>query len=147
MFLSRASMHDAEAIARNDVDLSREIEKVSMDFQLVLDGVRMLIASPKRGFYLLAKQDEEVIGQMLVTHEWSDWRNQDIWWLHRIYVIPAWRHKGILRKLFTEIQVKARNKNVYAIRLYLHEENQNAEDIYRRLGMKRTPFHIFSVRV
>lgn len=147
MFLSMASIEDADAIARNDVDLRREIENVSMDIQSALAGVRTLIASPERGFYLLAKQDEEVIGQVLVTHEWSDWRNQDIWWLHRIYVKPAWRHKGILTKLFNEIQEKARGKNVYAIRLYLHEENQDAVNIYRRLGMERTPFHIFSVRV
>ena len=147
MFLSSASMEDAEAIARNDVDLRREIEDVSMDFQPALAGVQALIATPERGFYLLAKQDNTVIGQVLVTHEWSDWRNRDIWWLHRIYVKPTWRHKGILTKLFREIQEKARGTNVYAIRLYLHEENRDAEDIYRRLGMERTPFHIFSVRV
>ncbi|MFO8132620.1 MAG: GNAT family N-acetyltransferase [Thermoplasmatota archaeon] len=147
MFLSTASMEDAEAIARNNVQLRMETEHVEMDSQVAIEGTRALIASEERGFYLVARHDGEIVGQVLVTHEWSDWRNRDIWWLHRIYVKQAWRHSGILKKLFAEVHRRAMKNNVYAVRLYLHEANREAAAIYRKLGMKRAPFHVFSTTI
>lgn len=147
MFLSTASMPDAEAIAHNEVNLRLETENVAMDFQQVVSGVRTLISNEERGMYIWAKQDDEVIGQVLITYEWSDWRNMDIWWLHRIYVKKAWRHRGILKKLFMEVHRRAAKNNVFAIRLYLHETNREAEKIYRKLGMEMAPFRVFSTRV
>ncbi len=140
-------MEDAEAIARNDVQLRMETENVKMDFQQALAGVRALIANEERGFYLVARRDGEIVGQVLVTPEWSDWRNRDIWWLHRIYVREAWRRQEVLTALYHEVRWRAMQHNVYAIRLYLHEANREAAAIYRKLGMERAPFHVFSTTV
>lgn len=147
MLLSTASLEDAGAIARNDVRLRREIENVEMDLREAAAGVRALIENEERGFYIVARHDGEIVGQVLVTHEWSDWRNRDIWWLHRIYVKTSWRRRGVLRELYGEVCRRARKSNVYAVRLYVHEDNGAAEGIYRALGMEPAPFRVFSARL
>lgn len=145
MRIVRATLEYAEAIARNNCDLRLETEQVSMDAGQVEKGVRALIAHPHWGFYLLAVEDGQVVGQVMVTFEWSDWRNRSIWWLHRIYVKKGWRRQGVFRQLFQRLKTEAEDNNVYALRLYLHEENRQVEAIYARLGMKRSPFRIFSL--
>jgi GNAT superfamily N-acetyltransferase len=145
MITTVATTEDVEDIAHNNFVLRMEIEDVHMDINQIACGVRGLITHPGRGFYLLAKQDGETVGQVLVTYEWSDWRNRYIWWLHRIYVKKKWRKKGVLTQLFRRLKKEALGNNVYALRLYLHEENQEAESIYAQLGMEKSPFHIFSL--
>ena len=107
MLITMASLEDIEDIAHNNVDLRRETEKVDMDFDQVASGVRALIDHPERGFYLLAKHNAQVVGQVMVTSEWSDWRNRFIWWLHRIYVKKEWRRQGVFTQLFQELIWKA----------------------------------------
>ncbi|MGC9308760.1 MAG: GNAT family N-acetyltransferase [Thermoplasmatota archaeon] len=147
MRIVRATMNDAEAIARNNLDLRLETEKVRMDADLVVQGVRSLIAHSDWGFYLLAKEKRQVVGQVMVTYEWSDWRNQSIWWLHRIYVNKKWRRRGVFKQLFQRLKREAERNNVYALRVYLHEDNSEAGAVYSHVGMERSPFLIFSLLV
>jgi len=147
MLITKATAKDAEAIAQNNVDLRLETENISIDFDLVLKGVQALINNRERGFYLVAKEQDAVIGQLMVTYEWSDWRNQDIWWLHRIFVQKSSRHTGVFTRLFEKIRLQARKNNVYALRLYLHELSNEVGVTYKKLGMTSSPFSIYSIRV
>ena len=83
----------------------------------------------------------------MVTYEWSDWRNQEIWWLHRIYIQKEYREKGILRLLFTEIVKMAKDRNIFAIRLYLHQNNLHAKKIYQILGFRISPFEVYNLNI
>ena len=147
MIITKATAKDAGAIAQNNVDLRLETENISIDFDLVLKGVKALIDNDKQGFYLIAKEQGTVIGQVMVTHEWSDWRNKDIWWLHRVFVQKSSRYKGVFTRLLEEIRSQARDNNVYALRLYLHNTNNEVVSIYKKRGIVPAPFSIFSVRV
>jgi L-amino acid N-acyltransferase YncA len=147
MIIALATMKDVGPIARNNYDLRMETEKVHMNLEQIAQGVRELVIHPNRGFYLLAKQDEQVVGQVMVTSEWSDWRNRSIWWLHRIYIKKKWRQHGVCTQLFQRLLAEAKKNNVFALRLYLHKENKQAESTYKRLGMQKSPFHVFSFEI
>jgi GNAT superfamily N-acetyltransferase len=144
-----AVLQDAETIAKNNMRLAddfSQIENVPLDiqFQTVQKGVVSAIEDQNKGFYLVAEDHGEVVGQIFITSEWSDWRSQEIWWLHRIFVQRDMRRKGILRLLLEDIKKKAKQNNIYAIRLYLHQKNQDAIKAYQKLALIESPFKIFS---
>ena len=122
---------DAETIAENNIKLAEDfyqIEKVTLNIQLQTNkkGVLSAIADQNNGFYVVAEDHGNIVGQIFITSEWSDWRNQEIWWLHRIFVQKDMRRKGILRLLLADIERRAQENTVFAVRLYLHQENKDA---------------------
>ena len=140
---------DAETIAENNIKLAEDfyqIEKVTLNIKLQTNkkGVLSAIADKNKGFYVVAEDHGNIVGQIFITSEWSDWRNQEIWWLHRIFVQKDMRRKGILRLLFRDIERRAQDNNVFAVRLYLHQKNKHAIKAYQKLGLIKSPFKIFS---
>jgi len=146
MLLRMACMEDAEKIARNNIMLAMESENLRINYEDTLKGVRQIIKHREKGFYLVAEENNEIIGQVMVTYEWSDWRGMDIWWLQSIYVNKEWRRKGIMKMLMEKIKKMAGN-NVFALRLYVHESNENAIEAYKKVGMKKMPYFIFSMEI
>jgi len=146
MLLRMACMEDAEKIARNNIMLAMESENLRINYEDTLKGVRQIIKHREKGFYLVAEENNEIIGQVMVTYEWSDWRGMDIWWLQSIYVNKEWRREGIMKMLMEKIKKMAGN-NVFALRLYLHESNENAIEAYKKVGMKKMPYFIFSMEI
>ena len=144
-----AVIQDAETIAKNNMTLAEgfsQIEDVSLyiSFRAVKKGVVSAIEDKNKGFYIVAEDRGNVVGQVFVTSEWSDWRNQEIWWLHRIFIQTDMRRKGVLRLLLRDIEKKAQENNIYALRLYLHQKNKDAIKAYQKLGLIESPFKIFS---
>jgi len=144
-----AILQDAETITKNNIKLAEnfyQIEKVPLDiqFRTATKGVVSAIEDQKKGFYIVAEDNGNIVGQIFITSEWSDWRNQEIWWLHRIFVSMDMRRKGVLRQLLHDIERRAKENNVFAVRLYLHQKNQNAIKAYQKLGLIESPFKIFS---
>lgn len=143
MIIRMASMDDAEKIARNNVLLALESENMRIEYETALEGVKTLIKNGEKGFYIVA-EDKGIIGQLMVTYEWSDWRGADIWWLQSIYVHKGWRKKGVMKKLVDKIKKMAEKNGVCELRLYVHEDNGNAIKAYEKIGMKKLPYYIFS---
>ncbi len=147
MLIRIALVNDAEKIARNDVMLAKESENLETEYEKVLKGVKGIIENKEKGFYLIIEQENDIIGQLMITYEWSDWRGMDIWWLQSIYVRKKWRRKGIMKRMLGEIKKMARERNVFALRLYVHEDNRNALEAYEKVGMKKSPHYIFSMEI
>jgi ribosomal protein S18 acetylase RimI-like enzyme len=107
-------------------------------------GVRSLLQNPASGFYVLAHERDQVIGSLLVTKEWSDWRNGDLWWIQSVYVRPEFRRRGVYRQLYRHVQEMAgRDPGVCGFRLYVDRANTAAQATYRTLGMKKTNYRVF----
>ncbi|MEA2055191.1 MAG: GNAT family N-acetyltransferase [Candidatus Thermoplasmatota archaeon] len=102
-----------------------------------------MIGNREKGFYLVAEHNNAIVGQVMVTYEWSDWRGIDMWWLQSVYVEKEWRRKGIMKKLLEELKRMAYNNNVFALRLYVYNDNHNAIHAYEKVGMKWLPYQIF----
>lgn len=140
-----AVQRDAEAIANNNLLLARESEDTNLRFDTVLAGVKAVLSDKEKGFYMIAEENDEIIGQMMITYEWSDWRNKTIWWLQSVYVAEAWRKKGVYTQLLQEIKKRARKQNVEILRLYVHTSNDTATKVYQRTEMKKAPYTLYQL--
>jgi ribosomal protein S18 acetylase RimI-like enzyme len=110
----------------------------------VADGVEVLLANPDRGFYLVAEQGGLVVGALMVTFEWSDWRNGLFWWIQSVYVRPESRRDGILSSLYQFVKSRAEKEpEVCGLRLYVEQENVGAQKAYDALGMTRTRYEMY----
>jgi ribosomal protein S18 acetylase RimI-like enzyme len=150
MKIRRATIRDARVIAEFNIKLARETEHLRLNAAVVGRGVRALLRDPSKGFYLLADQGTaarpDVAGQLMITREWSDWRNGDIWWIQSVYVRPDQRGRGIFASLFGHVKKLARRqKQVCGLRLYVEKENARAIRTYERLGMKEAYYRIFEI--
>jgi ribosomal protein S18 acetylase RimI-like enzyme len=135
---------DAPLIAAFNAAMARETEALELDPNRLLAGVRAVFDDPAKGFYLLAEQDSEVIGQLLITYEWSDWRNGVFWWIQSVYVQPEARGRGVYNRLYREaVQRAERQGDVCGLRLYVERENERAQRVYRRLGMSPTAYRMY----
>ena len=87
-----------------------------------------------------------VIGQAMITYEWSDWDNRDLWWIQSVYVHPEYRRQGAFTKLYRHIESLAREESqVRGLRLYVKENNAIGQAVYKKLGMSHTGYHVYEI--
>lgn len=109
-------------------------------------GVRAVFADPTKGCYTLAERGGEVVGQVLVTFEWSDWRNGWYWWIQSVYVRPDARREGVFRALFDHLRTRAAaDPTVIGLRLYVERDNERAQKVYSAMGMEVEPYHLMGL--
>ncbi len=142
--IRQGKLHDADTIADFNVALALETEDIRLNPDTVVRGVRAMLENPQYGFYVVAERDGIILGGLMITYEWSDWRNGILWWVQSVFVRPEYRRQGVLKKLFTFLREKARQDgNVCGFRLYVEKNNQNARTGYERVGMKKTVYEMY----
>lgn len=136
-----ATLDDAAHIVSFNTALAAETEGKTLGARTVTDGVRQALADPARSLYFVAEIDGEVIGQTMVTFEWSDWRNAYFWWIQSVYVDSRFRRRGVFRALHDHVRREARSRpDVCGLRLYVHHDNHRAVKTYAQLGMPRSDY-------
>ena len=143
--LRPAAVGDAETVARFNALMAEETEHLRLDPGRLLDGVRAVLSDPAKGFYTLAEIDGAIAGQMMITYEWSDWRNGNFWWIQSVYVDVPYRGGGVYRALYNHIERRARSEGACGLRLYVERENSRAQQTYRRCGMMETGYQMYEV--
>jgi ribosomal protein S18 acetylase RimI-like enzyme len=138
----QATRADAPTIADFNSRLASETEHLTLEPATIAAGVAAVLADPNRGRYFVADEAGAVIGQIMITFEWSDWRNGWIWWLQSVYVRADRRRHGIFRSLLDHIVAAAIRENVAAIRLYVEKENRSAQATYKGLGFEEMHFYL-----
>ena len=139
-----AALPDAEALVDLNAAMAAETENRWLDSQRLREGTRAVFEFPDRGFYLVAEVGGKIVGTLLVTFEWSDWRNGTFWWIQSVYVRPEWRRKGVYTCMHRWVDSVARSRSdVCGIRLYVHRDNAGAQGTYSSLGMVRSHYHMF----
>jgi ribosomal protein S18 acetylase RimI-like enzyme len=142
--LRLATRDDAQSLIQFNAAMALETEKKELLPEVIGAGVHSLLGNPASGFYVVADGDGRVVGSLLITKEWSDWRNGDFWWIQSVYVRPEWRRKGVYKRLYRHVQELAANDpRVCGFRLYVERENGRAQATYRKLGMKETRYLVF----
>lgn len=128
-----------------NVAMAAETEALALDPERVLRGVEAVLRDPGKGFYLVAYDAESgaVAGQLMVTYEWSDWRDGMQWWIQSVHVVPAWRRRGVYRALHEAVVARARAAGAVGVRLYVAGENVGAQRTYVALGMTETHYRLF----
>ena len=139
-----ATPADIETIASFNEAMATETEGKTLDPATIRAGVRGLFARPDLGFYVVAEDGGRIVGQLMITYEWSDWRDGVFWWIQSVYVRPEVRGKGVYRALHEHVRAMAKAAGgVCGFRLYVEKENAAAQETYRRLGMHETPYVLF----
>jgi GNAT superfamily N-acetyltransferase len=143
-----AELSDAPVIADFNLRLAQETEQLRLDPARVQAGVAAVLSDPGKGIYFVAEIEGIIAGQLMITYEWSDWRNGMIWWIQSVYVRADWRGRGVFRALFEYLKQRARaHPEVCGLRLYMHADNASARRAYARLGMKRTQYEVFELEM
>ena len=144
MQLRLATLHDAPVLVEFNAAMALETEQKALLPDVVGAGVRSLLGNPASGFYVVAEKDQRVVGSLMITKEWSDWRNGTFWWIQSVYVRPEVRRQGVYKLLYRHVQALAANDPaVCGFRLYVERENARAQATYRALGMKQTRYLVF----
>lgn len=142
----RAQAADAERIAEFNRRLASESEGLELDEATVRQGVRRLLENPSLGCYFLAESSAEIVGQLGLTYEWSDWRNGLFWWIQSVYVVPEVRRAGVFRQLFHAVETQAlEDPGCCGLRLYVEGENERALETYQALGLEQAPYQMLEL--
>ncbi len=138
-----ANAQDSTTIAAFNCAMALETENKLLDVSQVEAGVAGMLAEPAHGFYLLASKDDTVKACLMVTYEWSDWRNGMFWWIQSVYVSPDARRLGLFSALYKEVKKRASQSNSCGIRLYVEKDNQRAQNTYATLGMDQCDYLMY----
>ena len=141
----RAGTEDILPLVQFNHAMAFETENKSLDQSCLRKGVEAVLEDDSKGFYLIAETVGEVVGGLLITYEWSDWRNALFWWIQSVYILPRWRKKGVYKCLYKQVLIQAGEKQICGIRLYVASENHNAQKVYRRLGMTSSHYELYEV--
>jgi ribosomal protein S18 acetylase RimI-like enzyme len=144
--IRRARKEDIPSIVRYNLAMAQETEDKILDRATLTRGVESILANDRYGFYVMAEVNAQPVGQLMITYEWSDWRNGLFWWIQSVYVAPEFRGKGIYRELyqFVFLQAKA-DASICGIRLYVDKNNVHAKKVYERCGMREAHYDMFEV--
>ena len=144
--IRKAELRDVETIAKFNMLAEKETENMDVDPDTAVRGAKAIIKDPHKGFYLVAEMKGQIIGQLMVTNEWSDWRNKYFLWVQNVYVQEDYRQKGIFSALFHHLKEMARyRKDVAGLRLYVEKSNETAQMVYESLGMHKPGYDIYEV--
>lgn len=149
VFTIRLATHeDLDTLVSFNTAMAEETEARALDSDRVRQGVSAILESPAKGFYLVAEELHEahtsVISQLMVTFEWSDWRNGTFWWIQSVYVLPAWRRRGAYRQMHEWVLQQAKAQpDICGLRLYVDSDNHLAQRVYDRVGLTPLKYRMY----
>jgi GNAT superfamily N-acetyltransferase len=144
MNIRRAVLSDSKALAEFNTSMARETEGIELIPSVIGSGVKAMIENPQMGFYLVVEDEGKIQASLMITAEWSDWRNGLFWWIQSVYVNQQYRRQGLYRKLYEHVKSLAEAENhVCGFRLYVEHDNQIAQKTYRTLGMDETSYKMY----
>lgn len=139
-----ATQADVPVIAEFQLAMALETEDLRLHLPTTLNGVEAVIGNRSLGRYVLAEKDGKVVGSLLVTLEWSDWRNGEYWWIQSVYVVPEARGEGVFKGLYAHVKAMAEaDPAVRGLRLYVDRRNAAAQQVYTKLGMNGDHYQVF----
>jgi GNAT superfamily N-acetyltransferase len=132
---------DIDALVGFNKAMALETEDKVLDANVLRPGVAAVFEDPNKGFYVVAEVDTTIVGGLLITFEWSDWRNKWFWWIQSVYVLPEHRGRSVYRHLYEFVKSLADKRgDVCGFRLYVERENERAQRVYEKLGMQQSHY-------
>jgi len=141
--IRKAILADSPSIADFQLKMAWETERMTLDPDVVIKGVKAVFEDPSRGQYYVAEATGRVIASLLITFEWSDWRNCNVWWFQSVYVVPEFRRQGIFRNMYANIRNIAEEQDIAGLRLYVETKNERARKTYEALGMSSEHYSFY----
>jgi GNAT superfamily N-acetyltransferase len=142
-----ANENDAKSLVEFNQAMALETEGKHLETNVLQNGVGAVFGDDKKGFYVVAEEDSEIIGGLMITFEWSDWRNAWFWWIQSVYILPKARGRRIYSDLYKFVKEEAAKNSVCGIRLYVENENINAQKVYEKLGMEASHYLMYEEKL
>ena len=140
----QATLDDSMILSQFNMSMAEETEGRQLDQTTVNAGVKQLFRDSRQGFYLMAEVGGSARGSLMITYEWSDWRNGLFWWIQSVYVVPTARRSGVFTALYQYVKKMAQDDNAACgLRLYMEKDNLPARAVYMAMGMDTTPYQVF----
>jgi len=144
MIIRTAELSDANSLIEFNQAMALETEGKRLDSQILEKGVKAVFEDERKGFYVVAEHEEKIVGGLMITFEWSDWRGQWFWWIQSVYILPELRGKGIYSELYEFVRQQAKSHgDVCGFRLYVEKENMRAQKVYEKLGMESSHYLLY----
>jgi len=135
---------DRDTIADFQMAMADETEGIALDREVLTRGVAAVFDDPTHGRYFVAESDGTVVASLLITYEWSDWRNGNIWWIQSVYVRPDFRGRRVYSGLYDFLRARVTDDPlIRGIRLYVDQRNTAAQQVYTKLGMNGEHYQVF----
>ncbi len=143
MIIREATESDVPTIINFQIKMAKETENISLNRPLLTEGVSNLFKDPAKGQYYVA-EETQIIGCLMTTYEWSDWRDGTILWIQSVYIQEGFRGKGVYRKMYEHIKNLAlSNPGLKGIRLYVDKTNMDARHVYQKMGMNGEHYQVY----
>ncbi len=140
----RANKADVPLIVAFNAAMAEETEGLSLDPIVLQRGVEEIFRNPQHGFYIVCEIDNVVHACLMITYEWSDWRNGQFWWIQSVYVQKEFRQQGLYKQMYEFIKTEVKkSKGIAGIRLYVDHNNDKAKEVYKKSGMKKSNYELF----
>lgn len=142
--MAEATSADWEALVDLQIKLAWETEKLELNKEILSSGMKNLLADTHKGKYYKLLDNQAIIGCMLNTYEWSDWRDGWVIWIQSLYILSEYRGQGLYRLMYEYIQeTVAQSSDYKGIRLYVDKTNLKAIEVYKSLGMNNQHYELF----
>jgi GNAT superfamily N-acetyltransferase len=141
--IRKARPEDATVIIDFQQKMAWETEQMTLAQETITKGVQAVFLNPAYGQYWVAEEEGNVVASLLITYEWSDWRNTSVWWFQSVYVLPSRRRIGIFRSMYSRIKNEADKQGVAGLRLYVETNNSAAQKTYESLGMNNDHYYLY----
>lgn len=140
----KATINDAPVITEFQLRMARETEDLELDRDVCSGGVQAVFANAACGEYFVAENESGVIGSLMITYEWSDWRNGVVWWIQSVYVVPESRGAGVYSGFYHHLRnIVQQDPHIRGLRLYVDKRNTKAQRVYEHLGMNGEHYQVF----
>jgi GNAT superfamily N-acetyltransferase len=143
IIIRKATPSDSSSIIDFQLKMARETENMKLVPETVTKGVDAIFHDESKGQYYVAESEGSVIASLLITFEWSDWRNCNVWWFQSVYVVPEFRRQGVFRKMYSHIRELAEKQDIAGLRLYVETKNSRAQMTYEALGMSSEHYSFY----
>ena len=144
MLIRTAIEDDVDVIVDYNYNLAYETEDKILDKEILTKGVKSIINDESKGIYHVCEINNKVVGQIMYTYEWSDWRNGTFIWVQSVYVNKDYRGKGVFKALYKYVKEICDSSDKYVgIRLYVEKENSIAQKTYSSLGMSECNYYMY----
>ncbi len=146
MKITQPGIEDINSLVDFNIKMAKETENKILNKKIVTKGVSEVLTDTTLGYYVIAKNKNTILGSLMITYEWSDWRNGMFWWIQSVYVEKEYRQQGVYKKMYSYIKDKAlKDNSCTGIRLYVEQENKIAQSVYKKLEMKETHYKLFEI--
>ena len=141
--IRKANINDLEVLASFQIKMAKETENMILEKDIITQGISAGLKDNNKAEYFVAEYHNDIIGSLMITKEWSDWRNVWVLWIQSVYVVKLYRQKGVYKALYTHIIDMIDQKEYGGVRLYVDKTNTKAQQVYSKLGMNGEHYQLF----